>query len=240
MNLGELEPQGLGELVLYQMPDLIASRTDPLHREVSCPAVHKFPASAIGQQPGTRQPSLKSGWENEGPGTWGENKRNPEWAPLRKPTLGLPDKVANSFSSGNRGPCCRYHCRCSDALEPVRTVVPFSRWAVSLLAASRQFWFSGWLLSRQPGWRSGGLCLSLVFPGSSRTLEPATEAASGGARAPGPGQGGGVPGTLGFSRGTVPPPPTMVVKILSQKDRTPPLTSVVLDYIVLALVSSCF
>lgn len=56
MNLGELEPQGLGELVLYQMPDLIASRTDPLHREVSCPAVHKFPASPIGQQPGTRQP----------------------------------------------------------------------------------------------------------------------------------------------------------------------------------------
>lgn len=56
MNPGGLEPWGLRELVLYQMPDLITFRTDPLHREVSCPVVHEFPDSAIGQQPGTRQP----------------------------------------------------------------------------------------------------------------------------------------------------------------------------------------
>ena len=56
MNLGGLEPQGLRELVLYQMPDPTTSRTDSLQREVSRPVVHEFPDSAIGQQPGTRQP----------------------------------------------------------------------------------------------------------------------------------------------------------------------------------------
>lgn len=146
-----LEPRGLRELVLYQMPDLIASRTDPLHREVSCPAVHKFPALAIGQQPGTRQPSLKSGWENGGPGTWGENKRNPEWAPPRKPTLGLPNKVVNSFSSRNKGLCCRYHCRCLDALEPVKTVVPFSRWASASWLPAGSSGSQGGFLPGSPG-----------------------------------------------------------------------------------------
>lgn len=49
MNPGGLEPRGLRELLLYQMPDLITFRTDPLHREVSCPVVHEFSDSAIGQ-----------------------------------------------------------------------------------------------------------------------------------------------------------------------------------------------
>lgn len=83
-------------------------------------------------------------------------------------------------------------------------------------------------------------CLSLVFPGSSRTLEPATEVAGGGARASGSGQVGGVPGALRSPRGTLPPPPTVVVKSSSQKDQTPPLTNVVLGYIGLTLVSFCF